>query len=88
LVESRNGKQKGSEDENQALVARTRKGRQGGSPEREASPKPRRKKDLRKVKCFACHEYGHYALQCPQQKRGARKQHASTTEVNEVADKL
>jgi len=25
---------------------------------REASPEPRRKKDLSKIKCFECHDYG------------------------------
>jgi hypothetical protein len=60
-IESRKGKQKGSNDENEALVPHTRKGRKGCSPEREASPELRRKKDLSKVKCFACHEFGHYA---------------------------
>jgi hypothetical protein len=34
--------------------------------QRKVSPEPRRKKDLSKVKCFACHEFGHYALQFPQ----------------------
>jgi hypothetical protein len=87
-IESRNGKQKGNDDENQALVAHTRKGRRGGSLEREASPEPGRKKDLSKIKCFACHQYGHYASQCPQRKKGGRKQQASTTEVDEVADRL
>jgi hypothetical protein len=48
----------------------------------------RKKKDLSKVKCFACHEHGHYASQCPQQKKGSRKQHASSIEVDVVADRL
>jgi hypothetical protein len=87
-LESRNGMQKSNNDENQALAARTRKSRGGGSPEREASPEPRRKKDLSKVKCFACHDYGHYASQCPLRRKGGRRQHASTTEVDEVADRL
>jgi hypothetical protein len=26
------------------------------------------KKDLSKIKCFACHKYGHYASQCPEKK--------------------
>ena len=87
-LESRNGKKKGNNDENQALVAHTRKGKKGGFPQREVSPEPRRKKDLSKVKCFACHEFGHYASQCPQRRRGGRKQHASTTKVDEVANRL
>jgi hypothetical protein len=65
-LESRNVKKKGRNNENQALVSHTRKNIIGGSPE------PRRKKELTKVKCFACHEYGHYALECPQQKKGGR----------------
>ena len=27
------------------------------------------KKDMRKFKCFACHQYGYYALQCPNNKK-------------------
>jgi hypothetical protein len=42
--------QKSIGDENQALVAHTRKNRGGGSPKLESSPEPRRKKDLSKVK--------------------------------------
>jgi hypothetical protein len=67
---------KSSSDENQALAAHTRKGRRGSpdrrgpsgrrdSPEREASPEPRWKKDLSKIRCFECHDFGHYASQCP-----------------------
>jgi hypothetical protein len=37
-IESKNGKQRGSDDENQALAAHARKGRGNGSPRREASP--------------------------------------------------
>jgi hypothetical protein len=87
-IESRNGKQRGSDDENLALAAHARKGRRNGSPRREASPEQRKKKDLSKVKCFACHTLGHYASQCPQRKKGKGKQQASSTEVDEVADRL
>jgi hypothetical protein len=87
-IESKNGQQKGSEDENLALDAHARKGRRNDSPRREASPEQRKKKDLSKVKCFACHEHGHYASQCPQRKKGGGKQHASSTKVDEVADRL
>jgi hypothetical protein len=74
--------QKSSTDENQALAACTRKSRGGGSLE------PRRKKDLSKVKCFACHDYGHYASQCPLRRKGGRRQQALATKVEEVADRF
>jgi hypothetical protein len=93
------GPVKSSSDENQALAARTRKGRRGSpdrrgppgrraSPEREASPKPRRKKDLSRIRCFECHEFGHYASQCPLRRGRGRRQQASTAEVDEVADRF
>jgi hypothetical protein len=80
------GMVKNNSDENQALTVHTRKGRRGSpgirssprrraSPEREASPKPRWKKDLSKISCFECHDYGHYASQCPHRRgRGRRQQ--------------
>jgi hypothetical protein len=67
-IESRN-KQRGSDDENQALAAHARKGKGKGSTRGETSIEQWKKKDLSKVKCFACHKQGHYASQCPQQKR-------------------
>jgi hypothetical protein len=82
-IESRNGRQKGSDDKNLALVVHSRNGRGNGSWKkntgREASREQRKKKDLSKEKCFAFHEHGHYALQCPQWNSRGRKQHASTT---------
>jgi hypothetical protein len=58
---------KSSSDENQALVAHTRKGIRGslgrrGSPGRRTSSEPRRRKDLSKIKCLECRDFGHYAL--------------------------
>jgi hypothetical protein len=60
-IDSKNGKQKSIDDENLALDAHARKGRRNGSPRREASIEQRKKKDLSKVKCFACHMLAHYA---------------------------
>jgi hypothetical protein len=28
---------------------------------------------MRKVKCFACHKFGHYAGQCPNKKKGGNE---------------
>jgi hypothetical protein len=78
------GMVKSSSDENQALAACTRKGRRGSlgrrgspgrrdSPEREASPELRWKKDLSKIRCFECHDFGHYASQCPHWKGRGRR---------------
>jgi hypothetical protein len=58
------------------------------SPEREASPELRWKKDLSKIRCFECHDFGHYASQCPHRRGRGRRKQASTTEVDEVADRF
>jgi hypothetical protein len=42
-IESKNGKQRGIDDENLALVSHARKGKRNGSPQREASPEKRKK---------------------------------------------
>jgi hypothetical protein len=88
-----------SSDENQALAARTRKGRRVSldrrgslgrrdSHERETSPESRWKKDLIKIKFFECHDFGHYASQCPHWRGRGRRKQESTTEVDEVADRF
>jgi hypothetical protein len=50
----------GNEEENVALAAkgknRSKKGSKGGNKQ-----KGEGKKDMSKVKCFACHQFGHYA---------------------------
>jgi hypothetical protein len=48
---------------------------------------------MRKVKCFACHKFGHYAGQCPHRKKGGNKTQpevvASTkTQVDEFCKKF
>jgi hypothetical protein len=82
---------KSSSDENYALAGLTRKGRRGSfsrraSLSREASPEPRRKKDLSKIRCFECYDYGHYASQCPHWKGKGRGKQTSAVEVDDVAD--
>jgi hypothetical protein len=57
-----------------------RKGPKGGH-----KPKGEGKKDMRKVKCFACHKFGHYAGQCPNKKK---KQTTALAEVEEFSTKF
>jgi hypothetical protein len=71
--ESKASKQGGS-DENLTLVSQTRKGKGKGSNKKGnsegATSQSGKKKDLSKVKCFACHKSGNYASQCPRRRKG------------------
>jgi len=74
----------GHEEENVALATTSkkkfRKGPKGGQ-----KPKGEGKKDMSKVKCFACHKFGHYAGQCPNKKK---KQTTASTEVEDFSTKF
>jgi hypothetical protein len=58
------------------------------STKRKASPEPRRKKDLSKIRCFECHDFGHYASECPLRRGRGKRQQASATEVDDVANRF
>jgi hypothetical protein len=74
----------GNDEENVALAANNKKkfkkGPKGGN-----KPKSEGKKDMSKVKCFACHKFGHYAGQCPNKKK---KQTTTSTEVEEFSTRF
>ena len=74
----------GNEEENVALEAkgksRSKKGSKGGNKQ-----KGEGKKDMSKVKCFACHKFGHYVGQCPNKKK---KQVATSVDVEEFIHKF
>jgi hypothetical protein len=57
------------------------KGSKGGSEG--ATPQPKKKKNLSKIKCFTCHKSGHYVSQCPEKKkvRGKSQQVATSAET-------
>jgi hypothetical protein len=67
-----------------ALVANNKKkfikGPKGGN-----KPKGEGNKDMSKVKCFACHKFGHYAGQCPNKNN---KQTTASTSVEEFSAKF
>jgi hypothetical protein len=74
----------GHDEENVALAANSKKkfkkGPKGGN-----KPKGEGKKDMSKVKCFACHKFRHYAGQCPNKKK---KQTAASATVEEFSAKF
>ena len=69
---SSNG-QRGEDEDTVALAAKgkkkkvNRKGPKEGEMKKQGVEQQQR--DMSKVKCFACHKFGHYAGQCPNRKK-------------------
>eukprot|EP00253_Pinus_taeda_P025099 PITA_25099 len=59
---------KQDDEENLALVSKVRKGKGKASHPKSGSSHGGKKFDKSKVRCFHCHEVGHYAPNCPQKK--------------------
>ena len=72
------------EQDNIALAGKgkAKKGSSTGS-----NSQSEKKKDLSKVKCFGCHEYGHYVSDCPERKK-AKKQVATSTSAEEFSNRM
>ena len=58
-----------SDEENFTLAAKAKKGKSKKASQFGAKVK---KQDMSKVKCFHCHQHGHYATSCPQKKKNKR----------------
>ena len=58
---------KNEDEENCALVSKARKGKGKKNPSQSGAKG--KKHDMSKVKCFHCHQHGHYATNCPQKKK-------------------
>jgi hypothetical protein len=67
------GQHKGGDEENFSLVGQAKKGKGKAKQNQSGGASSQRKIDMSKVKCFACHKFGHYARQCPNKKKGKGK---------------
>lgn len=56
----------GSNEQSQAFIARVKKLKKGKFGKS-------KKKDMSKVQCFKCNEYGHFKRDCPNQQNNKRK---------------
>jgi len=63
------------DEENCALVSKARKGKGKASHSKSSSSHGGKKFDKSKVRCFTCHEVGHYATNWPlkKSKKGSSK---------------
>ena len=57
------------DEENVALAAKGKKKKFKKGSKVETKQQDEEKKDMSKVKCFACQKFGHYARQCPNKKK-------------------
>ena len=80
-ISDNNKKGPKGEDKNLALAL---KGPSQGHGEK-------KKKDLSKVKCFRCGEFGHYNTQCPLRKKDKQEKHdqaAASTQIDKLSSRL
>ena len=56
---------KGEDEEKFALVGKGKKGKGNKSQTKPESSQGSKKKDMSKIKCFNCCEFGHYATKSP-----------------------
>ena len=77
------------EQENVALVGKgkTKKGSSKG-----LNPKgEKKKKDMSKIKCSGCQQFGHYVSNCPQSRKSekkGKKQGATSTSADELSSRM
>ena len=73
------------EQENVALAGKGKAKK--GSSKGTNSQSEKKKKDLSKVMCFGCHEYGHYVSDCPERKK-AKKQVAASASAEDLSTRM
>ena len=65
---TKDGSSSKEDEENCALESKAKKGKENVSHPKSSSSYGGKKFDKLKVRCFHCHEVGHYATNCPQKK--------------------
>ncbi|KAH9322750.1 hypothetical protein KI387_017389 [Taxus chinensis] len=91
LVNGANNKSQKSEVE-QENVALAGKGKaKKGSSKGSNSQGEKKKKDSSKIKCYGCHEFGHYVSDCPERKKNekkGKKQVAASASADELSSRM
>ena len=72
---TRDGSSSKEDEENCSLASKEKKGKEKDSDPKSSSSHGGKKIDKSKVRCFNCHEVGHYATNCPlkKSKKGSSK---------------
>ena len=74
------------DEDNCALVSKVKKGKEKGSLSESSSSNDGKKVDKSKVRCFRCHELGHYATNC--QRRNPRRDPGKDLKVRHLLHSL
>lgn len=63
------------DEENFALASKEgrSKGKKSSGGGELSSKAKKKKNDLSEIKCFSCHQFGHYATKCPNRKKRSKK---------------
>lgn len=81
--------QRGGDEDTVALATKGKKKKVNREGPKEGDKKKKgveqQQHDMSKVKSFACHKFGHYAVQCPNRKK---KQGAASTDLEEFSSKF
>jgi hypothetical protein len=82
-----------NDDENVALASQAKKGKFKKIASGESTSQDDKKKDMSKVKHYACHKFGHYVGQCSNKEKGGNEAQSEVVasardQANEFAKKF